>query len=72
MLCLINNTPPIALRTTWRVADPSAATMAQAELSALSCSVETRREVKSILVSSFKDWLQRTGNMRQLHDLMGQ
>ena len=44
----------------------------EAELSAMSCSAEMQAEVKSSLISSFKEWLQRTGNMRQLHDLMGQ
>ena len=32
--------------------------------------VETRQEVQQALQASFKDWLTRTGNMRQLQDLM--
>uniref|UniRef100_A0A7S4JE39 Uncharacterized protein n=1 Tax=Prymnesium polylepis TaxID=72548 RepID=A0A7S4JE39_9EUKA len=44
----------------------------QAELAALSCSAETRREVHTVLAACFKDWLTRTGNMRQVHDLVGQ
>jgi len=40
------------------------------ELAALQCSGEVRREVQNALQASFKEWLVRTGNMRQLNDLM--
>lgn len=40
------------------------------ELSALRCTDEVRREVQATLHAGFKDWLQRTGNARQITDLM--
>mmetsp|Transcript_42679 Transcript_42679/g.106216 ORF Transcript_42679/g.106216 Transcript_42679/m.106216 type:complete len:287 (+) Transcript_42679:3-863(+) len=42
-----------------------------AELGGLRCSSETRGEAQSVLAGNFKDWLHRTGNIRQLHDLLG-
>ena len=42
------------------------------ELQALTCTEEMRREVQAAVQSSFGEWLQRTGNARQLTDLMAQ
>ena len=42
----------------------------KAELSALECSACSRRNVCHAMQTHFKEWLLRTGNVRQLHDLM--
>ena len=36
------------------------------------CSSQMRREVQATVHAGFKDWLQRTGNIRQVTDLMAQ
>jgi len=42
------------------------------EIAALRCTEEVRCEVQAALQAGFKDWLQRTGNIRQVTDLMAQ
>ena len=42
------------------------------EIAALRCSEAVRSEVQATLHAGFRDWLQRTGNLRQVTDLMGQ
>ena len=42
------------------------------ELLNLTCTEEARREVQAVVQASFSEWLQRTGNARQLTDLMAQ
>jgi hypothetical protein len=42
------------------------------EIAALRCSEAVRSEVQATLHAGFRDWLQRTGNLRQVTDLMAQ
>ena len=42
------------------------------EIAALRCSEAVRSEVQATLHAGFRDWLQRTGNLRQVTDLLGQ
>lgn len=39
---------------------------------ALECPAEVKEEIQAVMSKDFKEWLQRTGNMRQILDLMGQ
>ena len=40
------------------------------ELAGIECPPELRAEVQATLQSHFKEWLVRTGNMRQITDLL--
>ena len=40
------------------------------EIDALRCPDQVRQEVKATLHAGFTDWLQRTGNIRQINDLL--
>jgi len=42
----------------------------RAEVEALDASAPLKQELQRTLQSNFKEWLQRSGNLRQLHDLM--
>jgi len=42
------------------------------EVASLRCTEAVRSEVQATLHAGFKDWLQRTGNLRQVTDLMAQ
>ena len=42
----------------------------QRELAGIECPPELRAEVQATLQSHFKEWLVRTGNMRQITDLL--
>ena len=42
------------------------------EIQTLSCTEEVRREVQATLNAGFQEWLQRTGNVRQVQDLAAQ
>ena len=42
------------------------------ELDALECDAGAREQVESMLNERFKEWLNRTGNIRQVTDLMAQ
>ena len=42
----------------------------RAELDALDTSVSLKQELQRTLQANFKEWLQRSGNLRQLHDLV--
>ena len=42
----------------------------RAEVESLECSDELKLELQRTLQAHFKEWLQRSGNLRQVHDLM--
>ena len=42
----------------------------RAEVEALDTSASLKQELQRTLQANFKEWLQRSGNLRQLHDLM--
>jgi len=42
----------------------------RAELDALDASAALKQELQRTLQANFKEWLQRSGNLRQLHDLV--
>ena len=42
----------------------------RAELDALDASASLKHELQHTLQANFKEWLQRSGNLRQLHDLV--
>ena len=42
------------------------------EVEGLKCSEPVRAEVQAAMHEGFKEWLHRTGNMRQVQDLLGQ
>ena len=41
-----------------------------AEVASLECTVELKLELQRTMQAHFREWLQRSGNLRQVHDLM--
>ena len=70
----ITRNPTLALALALALALTLALTLARfgEEIARLRCTDAVRCEVQATLHTGFKEWLQRTGNIRQVTDLMAQ
>lgn len=64
-MCELPTEYAVALRRSSRRLDDF-----RAEVAALDASAQLKQELQRTLQDNFKEWLQRSGSLRQLHDLV--